>query len=637
MSINVLALSRTPNSLAAVRTTLAIAAAQSRLNRLQSQLGSGVKFTTPSESPTAATQTIALQKVDERSAAFQSSLQTNLGFLGVADQSLGTISDALNQARGLLQAGTGDQVTPEEREALAQEVAALTKAIIQAANTTYNGRAIFAGSDTTQPPFEHFAGGQIRYNGNGQTLSGWADFDTLVPSGIDGVNGLQATTTAPPTDLNPAVTLATRFDQLHRGQGISIGEFQVILNDGSETRQTIDLTGAETLQDVKARVEAAFPGALTVSVNAAGNGLQLTPTSATATVEVRDLEAGTTARDLGIRSGPVVDLVGMDIDPALSLLTDLADLNGGTGIGPTNGFGLRIENGGTVTVVDLDGAVTVQDVLNRIRAAEPNVFAAISADGRGLSVTSRLSGANFSIGENGGTNAALLGLRTLTTTTRLDDLNLGTGVPRDSASPLTIIRRDGTEVTVDLRQAGTIQDVLAAINAVDPGRLVATWTATGNGIALTDDSGAGALTVVENPWSVSLGLNGTENTGATGVLNGRDPNPQQAAGAFNVMARLEQALRSRDLATLQRLSGELEDAYSHVTITRGELGNHQRQLESIDNLLSDRHVEIKDRLSKLHDVDLSVVITEFMAQQQAMQAYLQIASQTLQVSILQYL
>ncbi|MDZ4688892.1 MAG: flagellin [Planctomycetaceae bacterium] len=634
MSISALSLSRTPNSLATSRTTQAIAIAQGRLSRLQTQLGTGQKYLLPSESPTAATQAIALQKVDERAAAFQTSLQTNLGFLAVADQSLGTISDALARARGLLQAGIGDQVTADEREALAQEVAALTKSIIQAANTTYNGRAIFAGSATGGVPFEQIGDGLVRYNGNSQTLSGLADFNTLVASGIDGVNGLQATTTtATAADLNPAVTLGTRLDQLHRGQGVDLGSLQVIVSGISKT---IDLSGAETLDDVKLRIEDAFSTELItvdVDINAAANGLQITTAG---TVEVRDLQSGNTALQLGLRGGPTANLQGSDVDPVLSLLTPLSALNGGVGIDVTAGAGLRIENGGMVRTVDLAGAVTVQDVLNRILETDPNVIAEISPDGRGLSVTSRLSGANFSIGEvSGHANATELGLRTFTANTLLADLNLGVGVPGVDAQPLTIIRRDGSQVTVDLSGAATVQDVLNKINDVEPGVLVAALNTVGNGISLQDNSlFAGPLTVVENDWSVKLGLNGT---GPTGVLAGRDVNPQQAAGAFNVLSRLEQALRDRDLPTLERLAEELDAAYGHVTIVRGDLGNDQRQLESIDNLLADRHVEIKDRLSKLQDVDLSVTITEFLAQQQSMQAYLKIASETLQVSILQYL
>ncbi|HUQ70102.1 MAG TPA: flagellin, partial [Planctomycetaceae bacterium] len=313
-------------------------------------------------------------------------------------------------------------------------------------------------------------------------------------------------------------------------------------------------------------------------------------------------------------------------------------LNGGAGIDVTAGAELRIENGGTVTTVDLAGAATVQDVLNRIQEADPNVIAEISADGRGLSVTSRLSGAGFSIGEvSGHETAADLGLRTFNESTRLADLNYGVGVPGSDAPPLTIIRRDGSQVTVDLSGAATVQDIINTINAVLPAGLTAGLNASGNGISLQDASGAGPLTVVENDWSLKLGLNGTENTGPTGVLAGRDVNPQQAAGAFNVLSRLERAIRDRDIPTLDRLAEELDAAYGHVTIVRGDLGNDQRQLESIDNLLADRHVEIKDRLSKLQDVDLSVTITEFLAQQQSMQAYLKIASETLQISILQYL
>uniref|UniRef100_A0A7C2K0Q4 Flagellin n=1 Tax=Schlesneria paludicola TaxID=360056 RepID=A0A7C2K0Q4_9PLAN len=640
MRTHTFTLSRVPNSLSMLRTVQAVSRSQTRLNRVQTQLATGQRFVLPSESPTAATQSIALQKLDERALAFQGSLQTNLGYLAVADQSLATISDALNQARGLLQAGLGDQVTDEERQALALEVGALTRTIIQAANTTYNGRALFAGSESTAAPFEAVAGGFIRYNGNAQSLSGLADFATLVDSGVDGVSGLQAVSSPVSSDLNPVLSLDTRLDQLHRGLGTELGSLRVILDDGvNDVRRTIDLTGAETLQDVKLRIEQAFaadPITVTVDIDpGTQSGLRLTPSAGT--VEVRDLESSNTAQQLGIRSGPAAVLTGSDLDPALSLFTPVAALNGGLGIGATAGTGLRIENGGQVSIVDLDGAVTVQDVLNRIREADPNVIADISADGRGIVVSTRLSGADFSIGENGGTDAAGLGLRTFTASTRLDDLNLGTGVPRDDPSPLTILRRDGSTATVDLSQAMTVQDVLDAINAVDPGNLVAGLNAVGNGISLQDNSGVGPLTVVENNWSLDLGLSGTDDNGPAGVLAGRDVNPQQALGGFNALARLEVAIRNRDVASLERLAGELEAAYTHVNVVRGELGNHQRQLEAIDNTLADRHVQIKERLSRFLDVDLAETITEFTAQQQALQAYLQIAAETLQLSILPFL
>jgi flagellar hook-associated protein 3 FlgL len=633
-------LSRVPNSLASLKTSQAVSLAQSQLSRLQTQLGTGQKYQLPSESPTAATQSLALQKLSERGTAFQASVQTNLGFLAVGEQSLATVSDALNRARALLQAGVGDTVTDAEREALAQEVAGLTRSIIQAANISYNGRALFAGSANHVLPFEQVAGGLVRYNGNGQTLTGLADFNTLIASGIDGITGLQATTPPVSADLNPTLSLGTRLDQLHGGLGAKLSNLRIILHDGvDDVRKTVDLSQAQTLEDVKLRIEQAFAGepiTLTVDIDPGSqHGLRLTPSAGT--VEVRELESGNTAQLLGIRSGPVAVLNGTDLDPTLSLLTPLTELNGGMGIGATAGTGLRIENDSRVSIVDLDGAVTVQDVLSRIRAADPDVIAEIAADGRGIAVSSRLNGADFSLGENGGDNAARLGLRTFAGATRLSDLNLGTGVSDPSQPPLTIQRRDGTEVTVDLSAAATIQDVLDAINAVDPGNLVAGLNAVGNGISLQDNSGVGPLSVVDNDWSRKLGLGGTDDNGPTGVLAGRDVNPQQATGPFNVLVRLERALRDQDNGALERLAGELESAYIHVNTVRGELGSQQKQLESIDNLLADRQIQIKERLTRLLDVDLAETITEFTAQQQALQAYLQVSAQMMQLSILNFL
>ncbi len=631
---------RISNSLMARRILDSVNTNQQAISLLQTQLATGKKFLLPSEAPTAATQTLVLQKLDERRAAFQGSVRTNQGFLATADQTLNVIADGLTQARGLAQAAAGDQVTSQERQGLAQEVAGLIRSTIQAANTQYAGRYLFAGTATDRAPFEQTQGGLVRYNGNTQKIAGLADFGLLVGSGIDGGLGLAAITQPESRDLNPALTLSTQLDDLYAGAGVELGRIRVTLDDGVSTVQKdVDLAGAETIQDVKIALEQAFTGepiTLTVAIDpTTHSGLRLTPSAGT--IRVQDREGGTTAQGLGIEGGPVAVLNGTDLDPAIGLFTNVASLNGNTGIGATAGFGLRIENAGDVTVVDLDGAVTVQDVLNRIRDAEPNVIADLAADGRGITVSSRLSGANFSIGENGGTNATQLGLRTFTTDVRLDALNLGTGVSGLGTTPLRITRRDGTAVEVDLSAALTVQDVITAINAVDPGVLTASLKSVGNGFALQDTSGAGALTVENSALSTALGLDGTENTGSTGVLHGRDVHPRQPGGTWNLLVGLERAIRDRDLPALERLAKGLDEEAARLSVVRGDLGIQQRQLDDLDNLLEDRHVDLQGQLEKLVDIDYAETITQFTAQQQALEAYLQVAARTQQLSILQYL
>lgn len=640
MGISLINPGRVSNALLTQRITNAVQSGQAGIDQLQTQLSTGRKFLLPSDSPTAATQTLLLQKLDERRAGFQESIQTNQGFLSTADQTLATISDAIAQARGLVQAAAGDQVSSSEREGFALEVQGLLRTVVQSANTSYAGRYLFAGSATDQAPFEQTAAGLVRYRGNSQSLTGYADFNLLISSGVDGATGLGAITAPVSADLDPALTSSTELSQLYSGAGVVPGRIRITLDDGTNNvRKEIDLTSAETNADVQTQIQAAFAAeAITVTVEidpSSLSGIRITPSAGT--VEIEDVESGSTARELGIATGPVAVVNGGDLDPAVGLHTTLAALHNNTGIGTTTGFGLRIVNGGREFTVDLDGATTVQDVINRLRASDPDLVVGIADDGKGIAVSSRLSGSDFSIGENGGTNATLLGLRTFTADVRLSDLNLGVGLPTDGQTKLQLTRRDGTNVEIDLSQAITVQDVLNTINAVDPGVLTASLNTVGNGISLTDSSGTGSLTVAANAVGDALGLSGSETTGTTGVLAGREIHPRQPEGIFGLLSTLEKAIQTRDLGELQRLSTALDSEAARVAVVRGGIGIAQRQLDSVDSLLSDRHIDIQGQLEKLIDVDYAEAITEFTARQQALEAYLSVTSRTFQLSLLNYL
>ena len=90
--------------------------------------------------------------------------------------------------------------------------------------------------------------------------------------------------------------------------------------------------------------------------------------------------------------------------------------------------GIQIVNGGNTYVIDISPAQTMEDVLNILNGSEAGVMAEINEDQTGIDVRSRLSGSDFAIGENGGQTATQLGIRSLTNTTKLDDMNFGLGV-----------------------------------------------------------------------------------------------------------------------------------------------------------------------------------------------------------------
>ena len=133
--------------------------------------------------------------------------------------------------------------------------------------------------------------------------------------------------------------------------------------------------------------------------------------------------------------------------------------------------------------------------MNIFNASDAMLLAEINSDQTGINVRSRLSGSDFFIGENGGTTATDLGLRTLSESTSLAELNYRQGVNPVTGTDFIIRRNDGVELEIDISSADTVGDVLDLINNhpdnLDPDTaVVARLQAFGNGIELVDDNPA---------------------------------------------------------------------------------------------------------------------------------------------------
>ncbi|MBX7167078.1 MAG: flagellar hook-associated protein FlgL [Pirellulales bacterium] len=201
--------------------------------------------------------------------------------------------------------------------------------------------------------------------------------------------------------------------------------------------------------------------------------------------------------------------------------------SGGSGVELDQSSGLLVTNNNRTTVIDFPQAETVEDLLNAINGSAADLQAEINAAGTGINVRSRTSGADFTIGENGGTTATDLGLRTLHAGTLLSSLNYGRGVPTVEGADLTIVRNDGVELAIDLTGAVTVQDVLDRINnhvdnPAGASHLTAEFVDVGNGIRLVDDNQhlPDQLTIrranlSEAAWALGLIPRGSDESTAT--------------------------------------------------------------------------------------------------------------------------
>jgi flagellar hook-associated protein 3 FlgL len=528
-------------------------------------------------------------------------------------------------------------------------VGTIISGLVNTANSTFQGRYLFAGSASQQPPFTELANGTVLYSGNQATINSQANSGLVLPNNLDGVAAFGAISTPVGSDINPAITLQTSLSDLNSGRGVPAGSIQVTLapTAGPTTTATIDLSQARTVSDVQQLIQNAFaPGAVTVGVAPGPPVNALTISAATGTVAVSDLNGGTTAQSLGIAGAAAASITGGDLNPLLTLQTPLSALNGGAGIDTASG--IVITDGSTHHTVNITGDTTVQDLLNTLQSADPNLSVGINSAGNGLAIATRISGANFSIGENGGTTATDLGIRTLTGSTLLSSLNLNQGVPLtatdSSGNPLPanleIQRRSGTTVEVDLSGSVTVQDVLNKINAVDPGKLVASLNPVGNGISIVDNDGSstGPLTITSNPISQALGIAGTQSsTNPTQPLVGTDVNPLQANGVFNLLAQLQTALQSSNNAELTRLQPLLKQELNRVSDVQGTVGARQQLLSQVQTQTSSMQTNLQSALSNLKDVDVATAITQLTQVQTSLQATLQVAASSMKLSIFNYL
>jgi flagellar hook-associated protein 2 len=286
-----------------------------------------------------------------------------------------------------------------------------------------------------------------------------------------------------------------------------------------------------TLFDTKA-VTSSHPDLLTATASAeVPNGqYQFIPYRLAQTHQL--LSSGVAARDQALGAGSLTIRYGGHVNQAASL----DDLNAGAGV--ARGKIKITDRNGASAVIDLAGTQTIDDVLSAINGSD-DIDVEASAVGDRIRLVDSSGGAlNLRVQEvSGGTAAADLGLGGINVAASqvdgqdivqlfeglsLDQLNDGAGIGlRPELPELELTFRDGSTLSLDLDPTGqtaprTLGDILARLNAADPGRLQAAISADGDRIELTDLTGGGGTFSVAN----SLGGNVAEELGLTAAAVG---------------------------------------------------------------------------------------------------------------------
>lgn len=628
--------------------------AQASLGRLlttQLQVATGRRIFRPSDDTVGSAMAFRFEGALAGIDRYKGVIATGLSRLQSTDTALSDAYQKGLDAYNIALEQLDSSATPESRSAAAQNVSdIITGLLATSANFKFEDRYLFGGSRTGTAPFVEYAGG-ILYQGDEVSLYGNVAQGQSVAMNLTGAEAFGALSSAVEgsVDLDPGVTLGsgtvppTRLADLNQGRGVAEGAIAITI--GAATT-TVDLSGAEDLDDVRDLIQAAVPS-ITVSVTAGGTGLSLTHGSSNFTVA--ESGGGTTAADLGIdgtSAGFVLN--GSDLDPRLTSATPISSLSG-TGLTLTT---VDVTNGTLSATIDLSGATTIEDLLQAFNSAKDAsgqslaLEATINDDGTGIDVRSRLSGTFFNIEETTPgttTSAADLGiLFGMTAATPLHTINGGTGF---HGGPVELVYSGGT-VEVDLGEVETVEDLQEAFSDATGGVVtLSTVVVSGTRRFRLTDSGGGANPTLNVSSEGGIAATITDlgftvgGAGSGGVLTGGDVDPQgvRAENLFTALDSLRDALEANDTVAINRAATLLDTVLSDLSQTRGSLGGRITKLQSIDARHSADQLDLQALLSEKVDVDLTEAVSRLAQQQAAYEAALQVAAMINRVSLANFL
>lgn len=571
------------------------------------------------------------------------------GVMNFADASLLDITDILIEAQQIAssQIGVGSDATT--RSTQAEVVDAQLAGAIEAANRQFNGLAIFGGNNGPgdgSAVFESFLGG-VRYTGGDINLANDGGALTDLPFTSNGLDAFGALSSRVATlvDLDPQADGEVLLRDIDgaRERGYVPGAIVITVNG---TPSVVDLTTADTLDDVLTRINDSInnldpaAGSLTL-----GPGNYTLTANAGHTITLSDSMGGSTAADLGIAiSATSSSVAGGDLNVKLTTRTELSNL----AIPIDLNSGLSITQGENTAVADFTGATTVEDMQNVINALGLGLRMTINDDGTGLDLVTEVSGIELSVGENGGTTAEDLGIRTFGQTTLLSDFRNGVGVQTSEAGEpdLDITLHDGTNFTVDLSGASTVADVISLTQAAATTAGLAVGVdfdidlaTTGNGFTVTDNTVGGNDFIVTNAGlsfaAENLGIK--VNAGAGTSIAGEDNSKVRIENLFTHLQELTTALRNNDETGITLAGSSIEDDIDSVVSARARVGVQARRVEDQLILIQDRDIQEQTMLSQLQDADFTEVLTRFTQLQMQLQASLQVGSSAQQLSLLDFL
>lgn len=440
-------------------------------------------------------------------------------------------------------------------------------------------------------------------------------------------------------------TSGTGLDGLNGNYDATAVSFSAELSDGTTLDFNLSgLSSDDSLNSLITELNTQASGSLTFSLNTIGNGISVKNATGLS-VEFSDQDS-TLATDLGLTesqvdAGETVDYSDLDLK-YISKATALDTLNNGSGV--NSGSFVLTDANGFSEEIDIEGADTIGEVIDRINAASLDVEASVNDTGDGIVIIStdaNATGTIKAVEVDGETTAKDLGLLASSTT---------------DASGNAVLN-GSFEVNIEVSSSDTLTDIMDKINnetnynasiindgtAYSPYRLTINSSDSGEASNFIMDSSISSLSFSQTTMGQdSLLLYGDTNENTEAVLLRSNTNTNNSAilGITLDMSAVSDdpvtITVSRDTEGISDTVQEMVDSYNQVLATVTEFTQYltpeeeefntdnnitsnvgvlygdtatkdlKTQLESLFNYISSKNSSIKT----LNDLGLSLELKE---------------------------
>ena len=162
---------RLSNSFIFARQMQGMSNAQNRWLESGMRISTGKRVTKPSDDPISASQAVNVSQTQNKDAQFALAQSFASQSLSNEENALSSVSDCIQTALTQVIYGATGTLNDDDRASIATQLTGIRNQLVNLANTQdSNGRYIFAGYKTQQPPFVN-DGGKVVYQGGEDAIS----------------------------------------------------------------------------------------------------------------------------------------------------------------------------------------------------------------------------------------------------------------------------------------------------------------------------------------------------------------------------------------------------------------------------------------------------------------------------------